>query len=474
MRAPTFRAAMAAALFAATVAFASWSARAARADDLPVIFVHGLAGSAQQYESQALRFASNGYSGAVRAFEYDTGSTLAVIGATLGTQNTPLTNFIDAILSEFDVDQVHLVGHSLGTSVSNQFLSNAGRAARVAKYIGIDGSSNANCGISGTTAHMDCLGVFAGTTGNVGGNNYYFAGSQTHVEVATSAESFAIQYEFITGAAPATTLVLPEPPGEVQISGRYVNFPANSGVNGGTVEVWEVHSGTGHRKYANPVATFSIDASGNWGPVSINGQHRYEFATHRPDTSVVGHAYFQPFTRSDHLVRLLSSSPTSAISTNTNVGPNHAAGSILRHKEWWSSHPSGENDTLTVSTRIPSNGPAQVLEVTGDILAGTGNGNLGIHIHDAAATPGESTLNLLPFFPSQPFQTGIDVYMPATDPPTGTISFVNAHRGGAEQVINLPNWASDGHRILVVFRDFAQGINTWGECKKAQPSPCSD
>ena len=58
------------------------------------------------------------------------------------------------------------------------------------------------------------MGIWQGTntTGNVGGNNVRIS-PQTHVQVATSAESFAAQYAFFTGAEPETTLVLPEPPG---------------------------------------------------------------------------------------------------------------------------------------------------------------------------------------------------------------------------------------------------------------------
>ncbi len=40
---------------------------------LPVVFVHGQSGSAQQFETQAMRFTSNGYPQEVLfAFEYDT------------------------------------------------------------------------------------------------------------------------------------------------------------------------------------------------------------------------------------------------------------------------------------------------------------------------------------------------------------------------------------------------------------------
>jgi pimeloyl-ACP methyl ester carboxylesterase len=439
------------------------------ADDLPIVFVHGAAGSALQYQSQAQRFASNGYGAPVRAFEYNSGSIIAILGAP-----AVLEAFIDALRDETGAPQVNLVGHSLGTSVSNTFLGNAARAARVRRYVGIDGSSNATCGIG--NPDLDCMGIFAGTTGNVGGNNRYFAGTQTHVQVASSAESFAHQYEFFTGHPPATTLVLPQPPGEVEIAGRSVFFPANAGTAGATLEIWEVHPGTGHRKYDEPHAVFPIGPSGAWGPVTINGQQRYEFRTIRTDVDFVGSLYTQPFIRSNYLVRVLNSPAGSAIIANTNVGDDHSAAVIIRDKEWWSSHPSGQNDILTITTRIPSTGPVQVLEAPGDILAGTGNGSIGIHVHDDVATPGVSTLTLLPFFPTQPFQTGKDVFMPANAPPTGTISFANAPRGDTSrlQVINTPNWPSSEVRMGVYFNEYVQDINTWGECKRAKPSPCEE
>src|SRR5262245_34518139 len=39
---------------------------------LPIVFVHGFAGSASQYESQAMRFIANGYPAErIRAFDHD-------------------------------------------------------------------------------------------------------------------------------------------------------------------------------------------------------------------------------------------------------------------------------------------------------------------------------------------------------------------------------------------------------------------
>ena len=104
----------------------------------------------------------------------------------------------------------------------------------------------------------------------------------------------------------------------------------------------------------------------------------------------------------------------------------------------------------------------------------TSNGVIGIHVHDAAATPRDSTLDLLPFFPTQAFQSGVDVFMPADEPPAGTVSFVNSPRGDVSrpQVINVPNWRSSTDRVTVTFNDFVQDINTWGACKRAKTNTC--
>ena len=81
---------------------------------LPIVFVHGFAGSAQQYESQAMRFVANGYpQDRIVAYEHD--------GAGVDIPATPTAwpRTIDAALAEFGAEQVYLVGHSRGTSVSS-------------------------------------------------------------------------------------------------------------------------------------------------------------------------------------------------------------------------------------------------------------------------------------------------------------------------------------------------------------------
>jgi pimeloyl-ACP methyl ester carboxylesterase len=437
---------------------------------LPIVFVHGSAGSGAQYGSVAKRFVSNGFpADRIRTFEYDSTSIAAVGGAPAA-----LDAFIDQLRAELGVEQVNLVGHSLGTTVSTTYLSVPARAAKIAHYVGVDGRSIPDCGIG--DPKLACMGIFRGSAGDVGGNNIYLNSTQSHVEAATSPESFAAQFRFFMGEEPQTTLILPEPPGQVEIAGRAVNFPQNTGADGSTLLIWQVNPATGARSFAAPDATLDLGPAGEWGPVRINGQQHYEFELLRPDTNLALHVYYQPFIRSDYWVRLLSVAPGSPTLVNTVTGPNHAAAVVIRYREYWTTHPGGQSDVLEISTRSPSRGnqpPANALQnVLSDGIA-VGTSAIGLHLHDNPAD-GVSSLSLIPYFGTVSFQNGADVYMPATEPPDGTITFSSAPRGdlARRQVLNTPNWASDAHRISVNLNDYVQDINTWGDCKRAKPSLC--
>ena len=433
-------------------------------DALPIVFVHGGSGSAAQYQTEAMRWASNDYPNLVTGIDRITSNSAQL--------NPILDEFFDDVMAQTGDDQIYVVGHSLGVALMNNYLdSSPERTARVAKYIGLDSASAGQVPVCpGTPDPVPCRGIYRDENANLflGDDNVYLP--EGHVEIASSPDSFAHQYEFFTGDEPKTTLVLPEPPGQVTVGGKLIDFPANTGIDGSTLRIFQVDPATGARQTLK--ASLELDESGEFGPVKLNGNHPHEFETSRgPDSELTGHIYAQPFTRDNHMVRLLTAPPGSPSTVFTNASANHSAAVVLRNKEWWSSHPSGQNDTLAITTESPSKGT----EAVGNALTpATGNGSVGIHIHDDAATPQQSTLNLLPVIPLFPFQTGVDVFMPATDPPDGVISFDNAPRGdsGNPQVLNVPNWASDEHRLGVYFNDYAQDINSWGECKKAKPSPC--
>jgi pimeloyl-ACP methyl ester carboxylesterase len=399
---------------------------------LPIVFVHGGAGSAAQYQSQAMRFASNDYPNLVTGIDRTSSSSASL--------SPMLDEFFDDVMAQTGADQIYAVAHSLGTGLMNNYLnSSPERSARIAKYISIDGAP-ANCG-SITT---QCLNITAASM------------TQGHTQSVTSPESFARQYEFFTGAQPATTDILPE--STPAISGKAINFPANTGPGEGTMQVWEVDAQTGHRTSTTPYAsfTFASDSDGSWGPLAVDPEQHYEFEVQRSTSELTGHYYMQPFIRSNHLIRFLVSPPDSPILTNTDVSDNHSAVVTIRYKEWWGNHPTAGNDSLKINTTSASGGTQPPVELINAATAPTSKFAIGIHIFDEGTDATSNTGAPIPFFFSQFFQTGVDVFMPAADPPDGTIHLVNAPRGDVDQpqVINVANWASSNDRIVVEFNDY--------------------
>jgi len=403
---------------------------------LPIVFVHGFAGSAQQFEAQAQRFVANGYPiERIRAFDHD-GAGFDIPGYADGVDAV-----VDQALEDFDVEQVYLVGHSRGTSVSTTYLSDEARRAKVAKYIALDGSP--------CPTTVPCISP-----------NQAMLPGQAHVEVATSAESFEMQYEFLMDEAPEVVEIVPQKD-PVTISGRAVNFPANTGRESATLEIWELEASTGHRATEEPHATMELDADGGWGPVMVDSRKYYEFAL-IPSGEAVGsthHLYMQKFLRDSQLVRLLSGDAMSATRVNTNTSDDHTSVIAIRMREWYAMDDGDadgdQSDILEVGV---SGGDVDEVEAVNVMQRFVGNATIGYHIHDDAASPGESMMTALPYFSGQAFQSGVDFFMPASDPPTGTITITNIPRGDTDkpQVLRIPNWRSSEHAVTVQFSDFAQ------------------
>jgi len=421
----------------------------------PIIFVHGMSGSALQFESQALRFASNGWpADHLFAFEYDT-SIPDVEGS--AARMARLDAFIDEVLAETGADKIYLMGHSRGTAESFVYLATPAHAAKVAKYVNIDGMT-----ATALPGGVPTLAIWAELAGDgtvrppreiVGATNVLLPG-QFHVQSATSAEAFTEMFEFFTGEPPATTDILPEPPGQVRLAGRAVFFPQNIGVGDATVEIWEVDGVTGFRINEEPEAIYTLSGSGYydgaWGPFEANGLKYYEMVILREGFRP-HHFYFEPFMGSDYLIRL-NTSPPGGVGDYLDRSPNHSNLVITRDKEL-RSDPGGANDILEV------NG-ANVLQAVTPITKSL----VGLFVYDYHAD-GVSDLTQPTWLHMLPFLTGIDLYIPAADPPDGTISVVLTPRdgGGKMQVVNVPNWASSEDAISVRFTDYIQEIDSWIE-----------
>src|SRR5215216_2239496 len=185
----------------------------------PLLFVHGIEGSGAQFESQNMRFMSNGYP-EQWLDEVDYNSSRAVADKSQVDQQ--IDQAIAALKQRTGKSKVDVVAHSLGTSVMYDYLTNgamgAQRRANVAHYINVDGQSQ-NPGVP-------TLAVWAGrgTPGrHMDGAENVTIPNQTHVQTCTSAESFVEYYKFLTGSAPQHDIVAQK--GEIELAGRALNFP---------------------------------------------------------------------------------------------------------------------------------------------------------------------------------------------------------------------------------------------------------
>ena len=389
------------------------------------------------------------------AFEYDSGFTTE----NMATVQTRLDGFIDTIKTSTGADQVYTLGHSLGTFVMQTYLkSSPAHAAKVAKYVNIDGGT-----ATSLPGNVPTLAIWAGR-GNpgrqiVGATNVTIP-NQAHVQVATSAESFVEMYKFFTGNDPVTNQIVPEPPGQVRLAGRAVFFPQNSGVGDATLEIWEVNGNTGARISHQPKATYTLTgtgkADGAWGPFKAQGLKHYEFVLLR-EGARPHHFYFEPFIRSNYLVRLLTS-PTGGIGDQMERDGNSAALVITRQKEWWGNQ-GADNDVLTINGTNIIN--AATCPLPKPLTSPSPQmGVIGIFAYDRYLNGATDLSAPIPYFYGLTFMTGVDIYVPAADPPNGTISLVLTPRGGGgnTQVINFPNWASLNHSVSIPFNDYIQDV----------------
>ncbi|MBU1195000.1 MAG: alpha/beta hydrolase [Proteobacteria bacterium] len=414
----------------------------------PVIFIHGSSGSASQFESQAMRFMSNGYpKDHIHAMEYDSSAENPYVY--WPTVVYPrLDALIAQVLETTGKTQVDLMGHSMGTFVSQYYLnSNPARAAKVAHYVNIDGISGkqmALSGISSPPGGVETMALWAGMTykeeAEIDDAQNVVIDNQTHVEVCTSAESFFEMYSFFTGTAPQTTRVVPETWGLIEIAGRACLFPENIGVDGAMLEIYRISHKTGNRLSKHPRAVFEIGEDGNFGPFKARAGERFEFVIIRDGQD--HHFYKESFLRSDYFVRLNTSRVGEGIGASMDTHPEQANLIISRDKEFWGERPL-EKDILAI------NGVDVINEVTGEFINRT---NV-VYVFDQNADGISYIDEPVGFLHSVPFMTGVDLFVP-----TDMIRITAIPRGGngKMQIINIPGWASDYHRISVQFNDFVQ------------------
>ena len=403
----------------------------------PILFVHGIEGTGAQFDSQALRFTSNGYPHRwIDEVDYD--STRAV-----GDKSEVDQQIDDAIASlerRTGKKKVDVVAHSLGTSVMYDYLTNgpmaAQRRSNVAHYVNVDGQDQ--------DPGVPTLAVWAGrgTPGrHMDGAKNVLIPDQTHVQTCTSAESFVAYYKFLTGRKPAHDIV-PEH-GSIKVAGKALDFPVNTGLAGSTVEVWPVkHDGS--RVGSKPVASIAItDGSvggGAWGPVTVRSGRRYEFALIQPGLPTL-HFYSEPFVSSDYTLRLLASPAIENYAGNRSGSMSTVN---IRYKELWGDQ-GKENDKLLVDG-------LNICTATLCPISKQVNAYFAFDLNNDGQTDLSSPD---PVLSNLPFIQGADVYVPASSPPDRTVTWRLVSRGGGPaRSLKVPNWDSTTDGVILEWNDF--------------------
>src|SRR5256886_16194358 len=193
----------------------------------PVLFVHGVESAGSNFASQEMRFESNGYPHAwVEALDYNS------LGAAAENYNGEVEEQIEkaiaALKQRSGKSQVVVVGHSEGTKVMYHYLSESAKAAEhrksVAAYVNVDGQEK--------TPGVRTLAVWAERSGPTGPGGRHMEGAEnvtmpdmTHVQSATSAQTFTQVYKFFRRTLPRHDIV---PQKKIQLAGKALEFPQNT------------------------------------------------------------------------------------------------------------------------------------------------------------------------------------------------------------------------------------------------------
>ena len=409
----------------------------------PILFVHGVEGTGAQFESQAMRFTSNGYPHSwIDEVDYD--STRAS-----GDQSQVQAQ-IDAKIAELKrrtgAKKIDLVGHSLGTIVSYDYLTDstkgAQRRANIAHYVNIDGQSS-NPGVP-------TLALWAGrragtmtgsvTTPHMAGAKNVTIPNQTHVQTCTSSQSFVQMYKFFNRRRAAVDILRQR--GRIRIAGRALTFPQNVGLAGTTVQIWQLKP-NGQRATETPHSSLQItdgsQGGGGWGPVAVQAGRRYEFALVRSGNPTL-HIYYEPFVRSDYTLRLLGSDALTAYTGNR---PGSVSSVSIRYKELWGDVP-GQTDVLRINgTSVCTAALCPWTRQVNAYFAFDDNRN------------GHTDFTSDPVIGNLPFIAAADVFMPSSPTAAGTTTFQLRSRGaGPVRTVKTPNWDSLGGGPIVQWRDF--------------------
>lgn len=401
---------------------------------LPILFVPGNLGSGDQFGVQAQRFTSNGYpADRIAAFDYDASDPEPPAERIF----TGLDTEIARLLTLSGRKAVDLVGQAEGADLAVRYLaSTPARAARVAHLVSVAGPQPA--GPPRGVRTLAVWGIGDPTRRIAGAQNARFP-TDDRGELLASTGTFKQMYQFLTGEQPFTTEVTDQA-GPIELGGRVVLYPANAGGGPARLELYRVDPRTGRRLASGLRSFVNLPPDGTFGPLRADGTASYEFAVIHPGEPVQ-HFYYQPFRRSDRLIRLLTSKPAEEIGGGMTASPRQTNLVVSRGQEWQGDQ-SRTSDQLTVDGHgvlNPANTPRSKL-------------TLRVFLFDQGADGVTDLAAPLPFYFAVGFVTGADLFIPAGD---RSVAVTMTPRGVAagRTTVQVPAWPSSTDRISVRFRD---------------------
>ncbi len=330
--------------------------QAVRAQQPPVLFVHGNGDCAALWMTMLWRFESNGYPRArLHTIDFRNPTARSDDGkpqpfrSSAADQLAELTARIDEVLKVNRASKLALVGAARGGLAIRNYLQSVGPAkvshailaaapnhgviASTTTLVGseynangpllrrLNGSASETVpGVRYLTLRSDSNDKFAQPDGrylglpgiptNVGFDGPALAGATNvvlprldHRELAFHPQAFREMYRFLTGKEPRLEIVpMRRPVLDGVVSGFADGVPTNSPVGKAELEIFEVSPATGERMgQARYRRTTGPD--GRWGPFHASPNAYYEFVLAVPGYPVT-HIYRSPFPRSSAVVHL--------------------------------------------------------------------------------------------------------------------------------------------------------------------------
>ena len=396
----------------------------------PIIFVHGFIDSGGTFAVPAMRFASNGYC-PERIFTFDWNS----LSFNQGPQRDALDQLIDAVFSATGATQVDLIGHSAGGQLCAGYLNEPGHAAKVAHYAHL-----ASFGVQSPPGGVPTLDLssyddpVAGSSDIDGATNVKVPGAD-HLQVVTSAESFGHLYRFFNDTEPATLEIVPED--DIRLWGRVVSLGENAPGAGHQVRVFEVDPMTGDRLAPEPVAEFTADAGGYFGPFAGTPGTYYEYWCIPTDPDLIPvHYYREPAPRTSGLIYL-----------RTFPGPGSLVGTLLRTIDYADDHAvlvsfTADQSVIAGRDTLTADG----FDLATPDLAAPENSTIAVFLFDANKNGQTDAIPAGGLFGTLPFLAGFDDFIPSAPRRAVPLSFNGRSMG-------VPNLKSRSEGVAIAVFD---------------------